>query len=98
MRLPMCSSRESAWLVPLTYCVTRWPDPRSAEMAGSIRTMTMKVRFASIHEAVQLRGVVADDLLADIGRQVPQLLLDVLLRVRVDAVRVREVGAPHDVV
>src|SRR5437660_113282 len=53
---------------------------------------------ASVHKAVELGGVVADDLFAGGFGQVAELFADVFLRVRVDAVRVRKVRAPHDVV
>src|SRR5262249_1679351 len=49
-------------------------------------------------EAVERRGVVADDLLPRGGGQVAELALDVFLRIRPDAVRMGEVGAPHDLV
>src|SRR6266850_4072268 len=49
-------------------------------------------------ESVEVRGVLAGDLAAHLGRQVPQLALDVLARVRPHAVGMREVGAPHDLV
>src|ERR1041384_8249590 len=52
----------------------------------------------SIHEAVELGRIVADDLSLHIGRGGPALLLDVFLRVGIDAVGVREIRTPHDVV
>src|SRR5712691_4614328 len=52
----------------------------------------------SVHEAVELGGVVADDLLAGGLGEVAELLLDVFLRIRPDPVGMREVRAPHDVV
>src|SRR6185436_14353930 len=49
-------------------------------------------------EAVEARGVLAGDLATHVGRQVSQLPLDVLARVRPHAVRMREVRSPHDLV
>src|SRR6516165_8472990 len=51
----------------------------------------------SIHEAVELGGILADDLVPGRGGQVAELLLDVFLRIRPDPVRVREVRGPHDI-
>src|SRR5437667_4234864 len=48
------------------------------------------------HEPVELARVLAGDLLRDVGRQVAELLLDVLRRLRPHAVAVRIVGAPHE--
>src|SRR5437899_9921210 len=48
------------------------------------------------HEPVELARVLAGDLLRDVGRQVTELLLDVLGRLRPHAVAVRVVGAPHE--
>src|SRR5205823_9198196 len=55
-------------------------------------------RAALEREAVELRGVLADDLAADVGGQVAQLALHVLARVRPHAVGMRKVRAPHDLV
>src|SRR5262249_34878600 len=55
-------------------------------------------RVPLISEAVEFGGVIADALFARAGGQVAELALDVLLRVRPDAVGVWEVRAPHDVV
>src|SRR5262249_37253720 len=62
------------------------------------RTAAAPVQCWLIHEAVELGGVVADDLLAGDGGQVAQLALDVFLRIGPHPVGVREVRAPHDVV
>src|SRR6266404_7430536 len=51
-----------------------------------------------IHKPVQLRGVVANDLAACVLGQMAELALDVFLRVGPDAIGVREIRAPHDVV
>ena len=56
------------------------------------------MRRRSIDEAVEFGGVVADDFLAGGVGQVAEFALDVFLRVGPDAVGVREVRAPHDVV
>src|SRR5213594_771928 len=48
------------------------------------------------HEPVELARVLAGDLVRDVGRQVAELLLDVLRRLRPHAVAVRIVGAPHE--
>src|SRR6059058_2140883 len=55
-------------------------------------------RTRSVDEAVEPARVLADDLLSDVGRQVPELTLDDLTGVGPDAVGVGEVRAPHDVV
>src|SRR5207249_10621452 len=55
-------------------------------------------RPRSANETVELARVLADDLPADVGSQVTELTLDELARVGPDAVGVREVRAPHDVV
>src|SRR5712691_3701482 len=49
-----------------------------------------------LDEAVEPPRVLADHLAACVRRQVAELLGDVLLRVRPDPVRMREVRAPHD--
>src|SRR5437899_5744041 len=51
-----------------------------------------------LHEPVELAGVLADDLPADVRRQVPELALDVLRRIRPDAIGMRELRRPHDIV
>src|SRR5438270_11309498 len=51
-----------------------------------------------LHEPVELAGVLADDLPADVRRQVPELALDVLRRIRPDAIGMREIRRPHDIV
>src|ERR1700751_6121141 len=48
-----------------------------------------------VHQAVELAGVLAGHLAGDFGRQMRELLVDVLLRLRPHAVGVREVRAPH---
>src|SRR5262245_38336778 len=49
-----------------------------------------------LDQAVELAGVRAGDLLDHVLRQVSELLLDVLRRLRPDAVGVRVVGGPHE--
>src|SRR5262249_15767030 len=51
---------------------------------------------ASTDEPVELAGVLAGDLVHDVGRQMPELLLDEAGRLRPDTVRVRIVRAPHE--
>src|SRR5438552_737841 len=51
-----------------------------------------------IDEAIELRRVVADDLLAGGLGQVTEFALDVFLRIRPHPVGMREIRAPHDVV
>src|SRR5437899_12544379 len=51
-----------------------------------------------LHEPVELAGVLADDLPADVRRQVPELALHVLRRIRPDAIGMREIRRPHDIV
>src|SRR5215467_5012305 len=46
-------------------------------------------RRTSVHEAVELASVLAGDLAYDVRRQMAELLLDVLRRLRPHAVRVR---------
>src|SRR6516165_5703425 len=50
-----------------------------------------------VHEAVELGGVLADDFVPGVSGQMAELLPDVFLRIRPDAVRVREVRGPHNV-
>src|SRR5687767_12662038 len=64
----------------------------------SISVAPFKIIALRELEAVQRGGVLADDLAAHGGRQVAELALDVLLRVRPDAVGMREVRAPHHLV
>src|SRR6185436_19428345 len=47
-------------------------------------------------QPVELAGVLAGDLVRDVGRQVAELLLDVLRRLGPHAVAVRVVRAPHE--
>src|SRR5213594_1392738 len=49
-----------------------------------------------LHQPVELPRVLARDLVRDVGRQVAELLGDVLRRLRPDAVGMRVVGAPHE--
>src|SRR5216117_3630388 len=49
-----------------------------------------------LHQSVELPRVIARDLVRDVGRQVAELLGDVLRRLRPDAVGMRVVGAPHE--
>src|SRR5690242_11600359 len=48
-----------------------------------------------VDQAVELAGVLAGDLVGDVGRQVAELLGDVFSGIRPDAVGMRVVGAPH---
>src|SRR4051794_11590406 len=50
---------------------------------------------SSVHQPVELRGVLAGDLVHGLGREAGELLLDILRAFRPDAVRVWVVGAPH---
>src|SRR6185295_791157 len=83
---------------PVTTASTR-PSliTRLASRTGGRPVPSMSVPFLrtsmSGSEAVQRRGVVADDLPARGGGQVAQLAVDVLLRVRPHAVGMREVRA-----
>src|SRR6516165_7646858 len=65
-----------------------WPQPPSPGSAASPPL---------VHEAVELGGVLADDLVPGVSGQMAELLPDVFLRIRPDAVRVREVRGPHNV-
>src|ERR1700675_1290433 len=49
-----------------------------------------------LDQAVEPTRVLAGDLAGHLGGQVPELFLDVLRRLRPDAVAVRVVGAPHE--
>src|SRR6478752_6362647 len=49
----------------------------------------------SVHQPVELRGVLAGDLVHGLGRQTGELLLDIFGAFRPHAVRVRVVGTPH---
>src|SRR3954452_7042629 len=51
--------------------------------------------LASVDQPVELARVLAGHLVGDVGRQMAELLVDVLLRLRPDTVGTREVGAPH---
>src|SRR5262249_21545988 len=48
-----------------------------------------------LHQAIELRGIVARDLPSHVLRQMAKLLLDVLRGLRPHAVRMRIVRAPH---
>src|SRR5262245_46655566 len=48
-----------------------------------------------VDQAVELAGVLAGDLMGDVGRQVAELLGDVFRGIGPDAVGMRIVGAPH---
>src|SRR5690349_14190944 len=48
-----------------------------------------------VHQAVEFACVLAGHLVGDFGRQMRELLVDVLLRFRPHAVGMREVRAPH---
>src|ERR1700730_1470565 len=51
-----------------------------------------------LHEPVELAGILADDLPADVRGQMPELALDVLRGIRPDAIGMREIRGPHDIV
>src|SRR5919197_6409946 len=51
---------------------------------------------ALFDQAVEPSGILAGDFAGDVGRQVSELLLDVLRGFGPDAVRVGIVGAPHE--
>src|SRR5262249_39242966 len=63
-------------------------------IAGGLKWRWLRL----LHEAVEPARVLADDLAAHIRGQMAELALDVLGRVRPDAVGMREVRGPHDVV
>ena len=67
-------------------------DPPAVHRAGGTPG------YPLVSEAVEPSRVLADDLAADRLRDVRKLARDELLRVGPDAVGVREVAAPHDVV
>src|SRR5262245_38139213 len=79
--------------------------PRSWEGVGRLTLMAQSScpgkavwETRSLHQAVQLSGVLADDLALNIRPHAAQVLLDPFLGVGPDPVRVRIVRAPHDVV
>src|SRR4051794_13737187 len=53
------------------------------------------MRYASVDQPVEFAGVLARDLVHDLGREAGELLLDVFRGFRPHAVGVRVVGAPH---
>src|SRR5215469_18488040 len=69
-------------------------SPRAGAAAlGAAKTVAPVRSLAD--QAVGSPRVLADDLVRDLGRQVAELLLDVLRGLRPHAVAVRIVGAPH---
>src|SRR5262245_2514884 len=77
------TGRESA-IVSATAPATR----------GARRRRTMNA--ALLDQAVELPRVLTGDFMDDVGGQMAELLLDVLRRLRPDAVGVRVVGGPHE--
>src|SRR5438445_685797 len=71
---------------------------RQAVRAPSPRPRSARRAVALLHEPVELAGVLADDLPADVRRQMPELALDVLRGIRPDAIGMREIRRPHDIV
>src|SRR5512132_3592909 len=70
--------------------------PRRARSRSSCAMTSARVgRGMGLHQAVELPRVLAGDLAHDVAGQVPEVLLDVLGRLRPHAVGVRIVGAPH---
>src|SRR4051812_29069665 len=69
-------------------CV-RWP--------GKPRPSTVRA-YADrlVDQAVELAGVLADDLVGDLRREMAELVFDVFARVRPDAVGMRIIGTPHE--
>src|SRR3954453_1697965 len=53
---------------------------------------TPRTNFALVHQTVEFAGVLAGDLVGDVGRQLAELLGDVFAGVRPDAVGVGIVG------
>src|SRR6266566_2554079 len=70
-------------------------SPASLRSAPSSRS-AREGFHALVHQPVELGGVLAGDLVHDVGRQTGELLVDVFLRFRPYAVGVRVVRAPHD--
>src|SRR5689334_24181423 len=68
---------------------------RSSCSVPTARSAMARLR-ALLDQAVELRGILAGDLAHDVGGQVAELLLDVLARLRPDAVGVRIVRRPHE--
>src|SRR4029079_1561853 len=70
--------------------------PRRARSRSSCAMTSARVgRGMRLHHAVELPRILAGDLAHDVAGQVPEVLLDVLGRLRPHAVGVRIVGAPH---
>src|SRR5262249_41484920 len=59
-------------------------------------TMNLLALVSASHQAVELPGVLAGDLVRHLGGQVTELLLDILGRLGPHAVAVGIVGAPHE--
>src|SRR6202035_1762902 len=62
-----------------------------------ITSIALAPGSCSVHKAVELGGVLADDLVPGGRGQMAEFLLDVFLRIRPDTIRMREVRGPHDV-
>src|SRR5260370_39899847 len=94
MRSSLWRARSSTpWPSPdqRARCATARQDPCTAETFPSCF-------LPSASEAVECLRVVADDLAPHVRGQMPELPLEILLRVGPHAVGMREVGAPHDLV
>src|SRR5438034_11648502 len=68
----------------------------SLRLAHSANYLLKETWLALLDQPVELAGVVAGDLLDHVLGEVAELLLDVLGRLRPDAVGVGIVGGPHD--
>src|SRR5260370_15110389 len=69
---------------------------RVFQSAGTLSLTAGEGRAALIHQAVELGGVLAGDLVDHLRRQSGELLVDVFCRFLPDAVRMRVIRAPHD--
>src|SRR5713101_8918950 len=69
---------------------------RSPRTAGPQPRDVLQLTIRLLDQTVEFPGVFTGDLVRRLGRQVAELLLDVLRGLGPDAVAVRVVGAPHE--